>query len=294
VSTLNFSSNETVANAATIPLDSSGALCAYSNTATDLIVDVDGYYAANAKGHYMPVVPQRLMDSRNGLGTPQRLAGGQVVELSVVNVAGVPATASAVALNVTGVEPTSDGFITAYPCGALPQTSSLNPAAGRVRPNLVIAPVSTSGSVCFFTNVDVDLVVDVVGYTSTSATTRLTPTTPFRFTDTRDLFRPEVHAGQAGTRLAGGQVLMIPMAGQRGIPANAKAISANLTVVDATQSGFLTAWPCGEMPTVSNVNYEPGAPVANAAKLPLSSTGAICIYSLHAAHVIVDVNGWWS
>jgi hypothetical protein len=294
VSTLNFSPYETVANAATIPLDSAGALCAYSNMTTDLIIDVAGYYSPTAKGHYEPVVPQRLMDSRQGLGTPQRLAGGQAVELSVVNVAGIPANANAVALNVTGVSPSIDGFVTAYPCGALPETSSLNPAAGRVRPNLVISPVSANGTVCFFANVDIDLVVDVVGFTSSAAVAKFTPTTPFRFTDTRDPFRPEVHAGQAGTRLTGGQVLMIPLAGQRGIPANAKAISANLTVVDATQSGYLTAWPCGQMPTVSNVNYEPGTAVANAAKLPLSSSGAICIYSLYSAHVIIDVNGWWS
>jgi hypothetical protein len=294
VSTLNFSARETVANAATIPLDSGGALCAFSSSSTDLIIDVSGYYSSNGNGHYVPVVPQRLMDSREGLGTPQRLAGGQTVELPVVNVAGIPTSATAVALNVTGVSPSLDGFVTTYPCGSVPETSSLNPAAGHVRPNLVISPVSATGTVCFFTNVDIDLLVDVVGYTSSTAVAKLTPTTPFRFTDTRDMVRPEIHAGQAGTRLAAGQVLMIPMAGQRGIPANAKAISANLTVVDATQAGFVTAWPCGTKPTVSNVNYEAGVPVANAAKLPLSSSGAICIFSLQPAHVIIDVNGWWS
>ena len=51
----------------------------------------------------MPVSPVRLMDSRNGIGTPARLAAGQVVELPVVGVAGVPTDASVVALNVTGI-----------------------------------------------------------------------------------------------------------------------------------------------------------------------------------------------
>ena len=44
----------------------------------------------------------------------------------------------------------------------------------------------------------------------------------------------------------------------------------------------------------SNVNYEFAAAVANAAELPLSSGGAICIYSSSSAQVIIDVNGWWS
>lgn len=294
VSTLNFSANETVANAATVPLDDSGRLCAYSNVSTDLLLDVGGYYSTSASGRYMPVAPARLLDSREGRGTPTRLAAGQVVELPVVGVAGVPNNAKAVALNVTGVVPWSDSYITVFPCGAMPPTSSLNPAAGKITPNLVMAQVSPSGTVCFFASTAIDLVVDVVGYTATTATNKFTPSAPFRFTDTRDSFRTEINAGQSGTRLAANQTLVVQIGGVRGVPSNAKAISANITVVDATNAGFVTAWPCGELPATSNVNYEASAAIANAAQLPLSSGGAICIFSSASAQVIIDVNGWWS
>ena len=294
VSTLNFSANETVANAATIPLDSTGQLCAFSSVSADLVIDVGGYYSASAAGRYMPVSPVRLMDSRQGIGTSARLAPGQVVELPVVGVAGVPTNASVVALNVTGILPTVGAYITVFPCGSMPPTSSLNPAAGRVTPNLVMAQVSPSGTVCLFTNTDIDLVVDVVGYVSPGAKNKFTPSTPFRFTDTRDGSRPEISAGQGGARLAPGQTLVVQIAGVRGVPAAARAISANLTVVDASDRGFVTAFPCGDVPTASNVNYELATAVANAAELPLSASGAICIYSSNSAHVIIDVNGWWS
>ena len=294
VSTLNFSANDTVANAATIPLDTLGRLCAFSSVAADLVVDVGGFYSTSASGRYMPVAPVRLMDSRAGVGTPSRLAAGQVVELPVVGVAGIPTNATAVALNVTGVLPTLDAFITTFPCGAMPSTSSLNPAAGKVTPNLVMAQVSSRGTVCFFTNTDIDMVVDVVGYASSSAANRFTPSAPFRFTDTRDNFRTEISAGQNGVALVANQTLVVQIAGVRGVPAAARAISANLTVVDATDRGFVTAWPCGDLPTASNVNYEIAAAVANAAELPLSSSGAICIYSSSSAQVIIDINGWWS
>ena len=294
VSTLNFAANETAANTATIPLDSSGRLCAFSNMSTDLIIDVGGYYSASASGRYMPISPVRLMDSREGRGTPGRLAGGQVVELPVVGVAGIPTNASAVALNVTGILPTLNAFVTAFPCGDIPPTSSLNPAAAKVTPNLVIAQVSPAGTVCFFTNADIDLAVDAVGYVSSGANNKFTPSTPFRFTDTRDNFRVEVNAGQGGTRLAASQTLVVQIAGVRGVPASARAISANITAVDATNQGFITAWPCGELPMASNVNYEIAAAVANAAELPLSSSGAICIYSSSSVQLIIDVNGWWS
>ena len=293
VSTLNYSSNETVANAATIPLDSSGYLCAFSSMSADLVIDVGGYYSSSVAGRYTPVSPVRLMDSRGGIGTPARLAAGQVVELPVAGVAGVPTNASVVALNVTGILPTVDAYVTSFPCGSMPPTSSLNPAAGRVTPNLVMAQVSPAGTVCFFANTDIDLVVDVVGYVSPGASNRFTPTTPFRFTDTRDT-RADVSAGQDGTRFAPGQTLVVQIAGLRGVPAAARAISANLTVVAANDRGFVTAFPCGEVPTASNVNYELATAVANAAELPLSASGAICIYSSNSAHVIIDVNGWWS
>jgi hypothetical protein len=297
VSTLNFTAGRTVANTATIPLDASGGLCVFTSVAADLVIDVGGYYAPAAAGRYVPVSPQRVMDSRIGLGAPSRLAGGSVVELPVTDGDGVPNNVRAVAMNVTGVQPSMNAYVTVFPCDELPATSSLNPEAGSVTPNLVLAQVSSRGTVCFFTNTDIDLVVDVVGYVSAnsaSTTGKFTPSTPFRFTDTRDASRREVNAGQGGFRLTAGQVLTIPMAGVRGIPASAKAVSANVTAVDATNGGFLTAYPCGAVPTASNVNYSPSEPVANAAELPLSSDGSICIYTSTAAQVIVDVNGWWS
>ena len=52
-----------------------------------------------------------------------------------------------------------------------------------------MAQVSPDGTVCFFANTDIDLVVDVVGYVSAGATNKFTPSTPFRFTDTRDVSR---------------------------------------------------------------------------------------------------------
>ncbi len=296
VSTLNFSKNEGVANAATIPLAGDGSLCVFSNVPTDLLIGVTGYYSPSGAGRFTPVRPVRLMDSRDGLGAPGRLVGGHTVELPVFGgSSGVPTNTTAVALNVTGILPAAEGFVTVFPCGALPGTSNLNPSIGRVTPNLVMARISSRGTVCLFSNTDVDLVVDIVGYISPAAANRFTPSVPFRFTDTRDFFRTEVNAGQDGLPLAQSQTLVVQMAGVRGIPAGAEAISANITVVESAAAGFVTAFPCDEaIPTASNVNYGIGVAIANAAELPLSSSGAICVYSSASTQVIIDVNGWWS
>ena len=57
-------------------------------------------------------------------------------------------------------------------------------------------------------------------------------------------------------------------------------------------AGFLTAWGCdGPRPLVSNVNYGVFDPSANAAFVPISTRGTICVTSHAPSHVIVDVLG---
>jgi hypothetical protein len=234
------------------------------------------------------------MDTRSGLGGSTRLTSGQTVALQVGGSAGIPMTAKAVSLNVASVDPIEAGYVTVYPCDQQrPLAASLNPQPGKVRPNLVVAPLADDGTVCFYTLRDVDLVVDAAGYLSTSATTGFTATVPFRFTDTRDANRPEVNAGTNGNPLGGGQILQIQVAGKRGVPAGTKAISINIAVTSAESGGFITAWPCGPRPNTASVNYEAGTAISNGATVPLSGAGELCLYTYSTAHVIVDVNGWW-
>jgi Cysteine-rich secretory protein family len=292
VSTSNFNAGDVAPNAATIPLDSTGGLCVYSNVSTDLVIDVNGRYGASGDSRFTPVAPVRLMDTRE---TGNRLADGQTVELTVAGVGGVPVGVAAVTLNVTSVDPSLDGYVTVYACGdERPVVSNLNPHQGQVRPNLVVTPVSADGKVCLYSLQDVDLVVDVTGYLKPGNGKRFTPSTPFRLIDTRDRSRPELQAGTGGAPVRSGQTVTIQIAGVRGVPSSAQGVSLNLTVTGASRQGFITAWPCGDRPTTSTANYEAAQAVSNGAQLPLSSTGALCVYSMQDAHVIIDVNGWWS
>jgi hypothetical protein len=172
--------------------------------------------------------------------------------------------------------------------------SSLNPVPGAVKPNVVIAPVAADGTVCLYTSTPVDIVVDITGYIAEAASLRFVPTSPFRLTDTRDRNRPEMNAGTGGNPSPANKVLVVQVAGTRGINANARAISANFTVTGASAPGFLTAWPCGPQPSTSTVNYAAGAAIANGAQMPLSASGQLCVIVSNDAHVIIDVNGWWA
>jgi len=77
----------------------------------------------------------------------------------------------------------------------------------------------------------------------------------------------------------------------------AETIYANLTVIAGSAAGFIAAYPGGRSrPNASNVNYTPGAVVANFAmisvgSLPPSANFAISIYAHTPAKVIMDISG---
>ncbi|MEI7547264.1 MAG: CAP domain-containing protein [Actinomycetota bacterium] len=290
VSTLNFDRGEVVANFASTPLEAGGSICVYSLVGVELVIDINGYYSATSTGSFIPMTPLRVADSREGLGIVSRMRANTTVELPMPN---VPNGATGVSLNVTSVNALQEGFITVFPCGTLPITSTVNPVPGRIRPNTSLTPLSQRGSICLYTLSEVDVVVDLLGYVVQGGSMRFTPSAPFRWLDTRLQYRPEMDGGTGGNLLKSGQVVTLQIAGQRNVPASAKAVSINITAVGGTTYGHLTVYPCGQRPPTSNVNHAPGAAVANGALVSLSSSGQLCLYTLVPVAAIIDVNGWW-
>lgn len=148
-----------------------GNVCLYTKAASDLIVDVAGYFPAEAS--FDPVVPQRLLDTR-GLGTvDDRQNGGgaaaarETVVVQVRGRAGVPAGASAVALNVIATNTGGAGYVTVYPCGTdRPWVSAVNYEAADTRSNTVVSQIGADGTVCLYTLAGADLVADITGFFS--------------------------------------------------------------------------------------------------------------------------------
>jgi hypothetical protein len=91
-----------------------------------------------------------------------------------------------------------------------------------------------------------------------------------------------------------------PIAGKAGIPSNAIAITANLTVTNATAGGFVylgpTIWAA---PVSSTINFLAKDNRANGVTVPLSSTGFVAAwyrgnYRNASADVIIDVTGYYT
>ncbi len=80
-----------------------------------------------------------------------------------------------------------------------------------------------------------------------------------------------------------------------GIPYGATAISLNVTVVNTAGPGFIMIYPQGgAVPTVSTLNYNAGQVLANAAIVPMNSSGGITVVAgVSGTDLILDVNGYY-
>ncbi|MBL8230084.1 MAG: hypothetical protein JNL98_16465 [Bryobacterales bacterium] len=277
-----------------------GDLHLFSSDLSDVIVDLNGYFARDEGLAFYPVPPCRISDTRQGSGKsgefgPPFLAGGSTRTMRPpLSGCGVPPTAQAYSLNVTAVPPAPLAYITAWPAGQEQAVvSTLNAFQGQVVANAAIVPSGADGGVSFFASNRTDLVVDINGYFApqTPQGLKFYPLAPCRVADTRPdggksgPFGPPVMAAQS-TR-----TIPVPQAGC-GAAAEAKAYSLNITVIPRGSLGYLTIWPDGQpQPLVSTLNSWNGQVLANAAIVPAGTNGAIKIYVSDATDVIVDVNG---
>lgn len=117
------------------------------------------------------------------------------------------------------------------------------------------------------------------------------PLVPGRLADTRPGGSTIDGLVAGGGPVGAGQVLHVPVTGRGGVPADAAAVSLNVTIADPADAGYATVWPCDQpQPNASNLNYQ-GATIPNAVITKVAADGAVCIYTVAAAHVLVDVNG---
>ena len=172
-SNLNWGAGETVANLVVGALGPQGSLEVYNQTGSaDVVVDVVGYYtAAGGAGAEFNAVttPTRICDTRAGQPanqcTGKTLSEGSTLQVQVTGLAGVPGGAVAVVVNVTATNTTAPSYLTVYPGGTRPLASALNWTAGETAPNLVVATLSSTGSLTVYNDQgSMDLVVDVLGW----------------------------------------------------------------------------------------------------------------------------------
>ena len=285
-----------------------------------------------AGGEYHALTPARILDTRDpnldvapgGRKPFSTSSSSATFDVQIVGRGGLPAFVDgnhdcaddnvlAVAVNVTVVTPTHDGWLRAYGKGAPEGASSLiNFKPNEVVPNTALLRPGCDGqlSVRLFTGVgpaSADVVIDVFGWISSSSYpqrgARLQPAGPGRIFDSRE-------APYGAAPFSGGQQRFVQIRGATSynptiadiVPANATGVLLNVTAVDnipGSQSTYISLLPsplaAGQLPTTSNLNLRVGQIRANLAIVPISADGGVWVYN-HAgnAHVILDVMGYFA
>jgi GH25 family lysozyme M1 (1,4-beta-N-acetylmuramidase) len=278
---------------------SNWTLWQYSDTVTvpGVGTPVDGNYVnggeaalsglamkASDPSGYTAAPPARVLDTRAaiGVGGTAPLGAGKSITLDLSG--RLPATTTAVVLNVTGIAKTGT-YVTVWPSGSTrPNASNLNLVAGDVRPNLVTAQVGADRKVRLYNNTgSTHLLADLAGWYTTDAPGLYTAQAPQRVLDTRST-SPVGQGGKITLNLSAR------------VPATATAVTVNLTGVGATRGTFVAAWPTGQSrPDVSNLNLANANPTSNLVTVALGANRSIDLYNnTGTVHLLADLAGYYA
>ena len=151
-----------VSNAAIVPAGTNGNILVNVSAATDVIIDVNGFFAPSGPGALSFYASQqcRQLDTRS--------SSGQFSGVITQNIRGgtcdIPVAAQAFLLNETVIPASTLGYSTSWPDGqAQPSSSTLNALDGAVTSNLLLTG-TTAGYVNVFASDPTQLVLDVFGY----------------------------------------------------------------------------------------------------------------------------------
>lgn len=163
-STLNALSATVTANAAIVPSGTGGQIDVFATHDTDLVIDINGYFAPSAPGglSLYNLTPCRVLDTRNPSGAPPFTAAQSV------SVAGssctVPAAAQAYIFSATVVPSGLLGYLTLWPqTQAQPLASTLNALDAAVTSNMAIVPTE-NGFVDAYVTHPTQLILDISAY----------------------------------------------------------------------------------------------------------------------------------
>ena len=295
-SSLNAAAGSVVANTVVSAVGSGGAVSIFNNAgAADVVVDVTGYFVPGVAGGVLhPTDPTRIVDTRDGSGTPAAPLG-DAEERSVVVAGGgtpVPAGATAVVATVTVVA-SRETHVSVSPTsfGGPASTSSVNVPAGRAVANTVVAEVGAGGTWHVYNNSGpAQVIIDVTGWFEEGPLgATYHGRTPARVVDSREPL------GVDGP-WAPGQARHLTLVDGTVVPAGATAVVVSVTGVGPTAPTHLSvSRDAGTLAAVSNLNLATGEVRANTVVVPVDADGRAWLRNnAGTSQVVVDVVGWFA
>jgi hypothetical protein len=167
VSTLNAPTGAITANAAIVPAGTAGEISTFAYDDTDLIIDINGYFAPPGQGSLSlyPVQPCRVLDTRPPLGNGAFNGTLNPPVGVLASACAPPSQAQAYVFNATVVPSGSLGYLTLWPDGiSQPLVSTLNASDRAITSNMAIVPAGTGGKIDAFAYGLTNLILDISSY----------------------------------------------------------------------------------------------------------------------------------
>jgi hypothetical protein len=249
---------------------------------------------------YVPIPPVRVLDSRGNIGVSGIFTASVAKTFDVAGFGGgvIPDDAVAVTGNVTVTNQTAAGYVSITTTATnTPRSSTINFPVGDIRANNVTAPLSSSGALSTVYKAGsgkrAHIIFDVTGYflEGTSDAVYNTLAEPLRVLDSRG------GTGLSGTFDQGEPRELVVAKGSNGIPIDAVAVTANLTVVGQSKAGYVSVTPDEDAtPPSSSLNFPTGDVRANGLTAMLDGGSLWMVYKAGAGattHLVLDVTGYY-
>jgi hypothetical protein len=251
---------------------------------------------------YHTVAPVRLLDTRIANGLSGKLTAGVPGIFQITGRGGasdIPNGATAVTANVTIVKPSAASSVYLGPAPiAHPATATINfnkadtTAYGST---ISLAADGTMSATYMASSGTTDLLVDVTGYfTPDESGDTYHALAPARLLDTR------IGNGQSKkAKLKANVPITFTIAGRGGVPANAVAVTGNVTVANASNGWAVYVGPTPlAKPPASTMNFVKGQVRANSMTVALSSKGTLSATFLSSGKattdLVFDVTGYYT
>jgi hypothetical protein len=198
VGTLGSTTGNAVSDAALVPAGANGAISVFASGSTDLIIDIDGYFATPDGLQplaFYPIMPCRIADTRTGsrfsgaFGAPSLSANVTRTFPMPLSGCSLPNTAQAYSLNIGALPYAPLEYLTTWPAGSpLPLFGTLGSANGNPVSNAALVPAGAGGAISIDANANTDVIVDGNGYFAapgSAGALYFYPLPPCRIADTR-------------------------------------------------------------------------------------------------------------
>ncbi len=162
---------QTIPNLVIVPVAADGTVSIFTQSGTNLIADVTGYFTsatepASVSGLFLPLTPERVADTRDDDRRDGSAFGGDPNSQFTMFFGGLPQDElGAVMLNVTATQAVGAGYVQIGPDLVVGKHSNLNvERAGQTIPNAVLVPVSNVNELDLYTQSGTQLIVDIFGW----------------------------------------------------------------------------------------------------------------------------------